>query len=61
MTEAQLRAAKKWRKDNYGMIGCSIRKEIADEYKALLKRRGVSMNSAVKAFVLSEIEKGENE
>ena len=61
MTEAQLRAAKKYRKEHYGMIGCSIRKEIADEYKAILKKRGVSMNSAVKAFVLNEIEKGREE
>lgn len=54
-TDAQRRAGNKWDYANRTVIGCKVDRETAEAYKAHCAAAGTTVNAAIRAFVLSQI------
>ena len=52
-SEAQKRASAKYQKENIASLGCRVRKDQAEAFKAYCDRQGKSSNAVLKEFVLS--------
>ena len=48
VTEAKRKANNKYDLANYTVVGCKIRKEVADQFRDECKRRGTSPNEVFK-------------
>ena len=48
---AKRRANNKWDGENMTVLGCKVRKEIAEEFKAECKHRGTSPNEVFRAAI----------
>lgn len=61
VSESKRRANAKWDAENMTVVGCKVRKDVADKFKAECKRRGTTVNavflSAMREFM--ENDKGE--
>ena len=45
ITDAKRRANAKWDKDNMTVLGCKVRKDKADKFKAMCKNAGTTPNA----------------
>ena len=45
VTEAKRRANSKWDRENMTVLGCKVRKDKADQFKAMCKTAGTSPNA----------------
>lgn len=59
VSEAQKRANQKWDKDNMMTLGCRLKKEDAEAFKAYCAAKGTTANTALRDYVLSCIGKAE--
>ena len=48
-TEAQRKSRNKWDAENMTVLGCKVKKSIADDFKALCKAVGTSPNAVFRA------------
>ena len=60
-SEAQKRASAKYQKENIASLGCRVRKDQAEAFKAYCDRQGKSSNAVLKEFVLSCIRETDSE
>lgn len=60
VSESKRRANAKWDAENMTVIGCKVRKDVADKFKAECKRRGTTVN-AVFLSAMRDFMKGETE
>lgn len=55
VSEAKRKANQKWDAENMTVIGCKVRKDVAERFKAECKRRGTTVNavflSAMREFM----------
>lgn len=58
-TEAQKRASAKWDGENMATIGCKVKKEQAEAFKAYCSEKGKTSNAVLREYVLDCI--GEKE
>ena len=59
---SQKKARDKWDAENMTTIGCKLKKEYADAFKAYATQQGTTVSRLIKEFVLDTIrEKGEKE
>ena len=56
-TDAQRRAGNKWDYANRTVIGCKVDRDTAAAYKAHCAAAGTTVNAAIRAFVLSQIQR----
>lgn len=45
VSEAKRKANQKWDAENMTVIGCKVRKDVAERFKAECKRRGTTVNA----------------
>ena len=45
VSEAKRKANQKWDAENMTVIGCKVRKDVAEAFKAECKRRGTTVNA----------------
>ena len=55
LSEAQKKATAKWQKENMATVGCKLRKEEAEAFKAACSANGVKPNAVLKEFILDYI------
>ena len=48
-TEAQKKSRNKWDAENMTVLGCKVRKDIADDFKAACKIAGTTPNAVFRA------------
>jgi len=60
-TEAQKKASKKYQKENIATLGCRVRKEYAEKFKAYCEAQGKTSNAVLRQFVLDCIAETEPE
>ena len=53
VNESKRRANDKWDKDNMSSLGCKIRKDRADAFRAYCVERGHTVNEELRNFVYS--------
>lgn len=58
-SDAQKKASLKWDKENMSTIGCKVKKEHAEKFKAYCIERGKTSNAVLREYVLDCI--GEKE
>lgn len=58
-SESQKRASIKWDKENMSVLGCKVKKEQAETFKAYCARQGKTVNTVLRDYVLDCI--GEKE
>ena len=58
-SEAQKKASLKWDKENMSTIGCKVKKEHAEKFKAYCTEQGKTSNAVLREYVLDCI--GEKE
>ena len=51
-SDAQKRAAIKWDKENMAGVGCKVKKEQADRFKAYCSEIGKTSNAVLRDYVL---------
>ena len=51
LSESQRRAVDKWHKNNITKIGCSVRREQAEEFKNACKKLGLVPNAIFKEVI----------
>ena len=51
-SDAQKRAAIKWDKENMAVVGCKVKKEQADRFKAYCSEIGKTSNAVLRDYVL---------
>ncbi len=59
VSDAQKRAANKYIKEHMSTLACKVRKEQAIAFRAYCKTRGMTSNTAIKAYVMSCLDGGE--
>ena len=57
--ESQKKARDKWDAENMTTIGCKLKKEQADAFKAYAERQGITANALLKRFILDIISEKE--
>lgn len=57
--DSQKKARNKWDSNNMATIGCKLKKEYADAFRAYATERGTTVNKLIKAFVLNTIKREE--
>ena len=57
--ESQKKARDKWDAENMTTIGCKLKKEQADAFKAYAERQGTAANALLKRFILDIISEKE--
>ncbi len=50
-SDAQKRAAIKWDKENMAVVGCKVKKEQADRFKAYCSEIGKTSNAVLRDYV----------
>lgn len=55
VSESQKKARDKWDGENMTTIGCKLRKEQAEKFKALAQSKGMTANALLKSFILNAI------
>ncbi len=60
VTEAHKKGNRKWDSENMTTLGCKVRKEEAERFKAYAAEKGTTANSLLKEFVYKSIF-GEND
>ena len=55
VSESQKKARDKWDAENMTTIGCKLKKEQADRFKAYAASQGTTANALLKQFVLDTI------
>lgn len=59
---SQKKARDKWDAENMATIGCKLKKEYADAFKAYATQQGTTVSRLIKEFVLDTIRReGEND
>lgn len=58
-SESQKRASLKWDKENMATLGCKIKKEQAEKFKAYCKDQGKTSNAVLREYVLDCIDEKE--
>ena len=51
-SDAQKRAVIKWDKENMAVVGCKVKKEQADRFKAYCSEIGKTSNAVLRDYVL---------
>ena len=59
-SDAQKRAAIKWDKENMEVVGCKVKKEQADRFKAYCSEIGKTSNAVLRDYVLDCIGEKQN-
>ncbi len=59
LSEARKRANAKWDGENMATLGCKVKKDQAEKFKAYCSEQGKTANNVLKEYVLECI--GENE
>lgn len=59
-SDAQKRAAIKWDKENMAVVGCKVKKEQADRFKAYCSEIGKTSNAVLRDYVLDCIGEKQN-
>lgn len=54
--ESQKKARDKWDSENMTTLGCKVKKEQAERFKAIAESQGKKANALLKEFVLKTIE-----
>ena len=55
-SEAQKRAASKWDKENMAVVGCKVKKDQAEKFKAYCSEMGKTSNAVLRDYVLDCID-----
>lgn len=50
-TDAQRRARDKWDRENMAHVGCKIRRDVAEEFKAAAEVNGTTPSSLIRAWI----------
>jgi NRPS condensation-like uncharacterized protein len=61
-SDAQKKASQKWDKENMSVIGCKVKKEEAERFKAYCAEQGKTSNAVLREYVfecIGEREAGE--
>ncbi len=58
VSDAQKRAANKYIKEHMSTLACKVRKEQAAAFRTYCETRGMTSNTAIKAYVMSCLEDG---
>ncbi len=61
VSDSQKKARDKWDAENMATIGCKVKKEQAEKFKAHAKSQGTTANSLLKKYVLETINEKEEE
>lgn len=59
ISDSQKKARDKWDAENMATIGCKLKKEQAEKFKALAKSQGTTANALLKSFILDAISEEE--
>ena len=59
-SDAQKRAAIKWDNENMAVVGCKVKKEQADRFKAYCSEIGKTSNAVLRDYVLDCIGEKQN-
>ena len=58
-SESQKRASIKWDKENMSVLGCKVKKEQAEKFKAYCESMGKTSNAVLRDYVLGCIDEKE--
>lgn len=61
ITESHKKGNRKWDAKNMATLGCKVKKEQADKFKAVAESQGKTANRLLKEYVLKSIETLEDE
>lgn len=50
-TDAQKRARNKWDAENMTIVGCKMRRDLAEAFKAAAKANGTTPNALIRAWI----------
>lgn len=59
VSESQKKARDKWDGENMATLGCKVKKEQAERFKAYAKQKGTTANAMLKNYVLDVIKEEE--
>lgn len=55
-SDAQKRAKNKWDGENMKVLGCKIRRDLAEEFQIVAARNGTTPNALIRGWILEYIE-----
>ncbi len=55
-SDAQKRAKNKWDGENMKVLGCKIRRDLAEEFQTLAARNGTTPNALMRGWILEYID-----
>ncbi len=61
VTESHKKGNRKWDAENMATLGCKVKREQAEKFKAYAKQKGTTANAMLKDYVLDIIKEEEQE